>query len=94
MTRIRDDRQDEGGKVQSVDRELLKEKVTAGRLKLLIGTDAASTEAFQELLGGGRVGEFSDRAMGLRFRLRAKTPLLFLSAADAPSIIDTRVDHD
>lgn len=33
----------EGGKVQSVDRELLKEKVTQGRLKLLIGTDAAST---------------------------------------------------
>jgi len=41
----------EGGKVQSVDRELLKEKVTQGRLKLLIGTDAASTGLNLQRLG-------------------------------------------
>ena len=41
----------EGGQVQSVDRELLKEKVTQGRLKLLIGTDAASTGLNLQRLG-------------------------------------------
>jgi superfamily II DNA or RNA helicase len=41
----------EGGKVLSVDRELLKEKVTKGRLKLLIGTDAASTGLNLQRLG-------------------------------------------
>ena len=41
----------EGGKVQSVNRELLKEKVTQGRLKLLIGTDAASTGLNLQRLG-------------------------------------------
>lgn len=41
----------EGGKVQSVERELLKEKVTQGRLKLLIGTDAASTGLNLQRLG-------------------------------------------
>lgn len=41
----------EGGKVQTVDRELLKEKVTQGRLKLLIGTDAASTGLNLQRLG-------------------------------------------
>ena len=41
----------ERGKVQSVDRELLKEKVTQGRLKLLIGTDAASTGLNLQRLG-------------------------------------------
>jgi len=41
----------EGGKVQSVDRDLLKEKVTKGRLKLLIGTDAASTGLNLQRLG-------------------------------------------
>jgi SNF2 family DNA or RNA helicase len=41
----------EDGKVQSVDRELLKEKVTEGRLKLLIGTDAASTGLNLQRLG-------------------------------------------
>jgi len=41
----------EGGKIQSVDRELLKEKVTQGRLKLLIGTDAASTGLNLQRLG-------------------------------------------
>lgn len=41
----------ENGKVQSVDRELLKEKVTQGRLKLLIGTDAASTGLNLQRLG-------------------------------------------
>ncbi len=40
-----------GGKVQSVERELLKEKVTQGRLKLLIGTDAASTGLNLQRLG-------------------------------------------
>lgn len=41
----------EDGKVQSVDRELLKEKVTQGRIKLLIGTDAASTGLNLQHLG-------------------------------------------
>lgn len=41
----------EAGRVQSVDRELLKEKVTQGRLKLLIGTDAASTGLNLQRLG-------------------------------------------
>lgn len=41
----------EGGKVQSVNRELLKEKVTRGRLKILIGTDAASTGLNLQKLG-------------------------------------------
>lgn len=41
----------EGGKVQSVERGLLKEKVTQGRLKLLIGTDAASTGLNLQRLG-------------------------------------------
>lgn len=41
----------EDGKVQSVDRMLLKEKVTQGRLKLLIGTDAASTGLNLQRLG-------------------------------------------
>ena len=41
----------EGGKVLSVDRDLLKEKVTKGRLKLLIGTDAASTGLNLQRLG-------------------------------------------
>jgi superfamily II DNA/RNA helicase len=41
----------EGGKVHSVERELLKEKVTQGRLKLLIGTDAASTGLNLQRLG-------------------------------------------
>ncbi len=34
----------EGGKVQSINRELLKEKVAKGWLKLLIGTDAAAPD--------------------------------------------------
>lgn len=41
----------EGGKVHSVERELLKEKVIQGRLKLLIGTDAASTGLNLQRLG-------------------------------------------
>lgn len=41
----------EGGKIHSVDRDLLKEKVTKGRLKLLIGTDAASTGLNLQRLG-------------------------------------------
>jgi superfamily II DNA or RNA helicase len=41
----------EGRKVHSVERELLKEKVTQGRLKLLIGTDAASTGLNLQRLG-------------------------------------------
>lgn len=41
----------EGGKIQSIDRELLKEKVTQGRLKLLVGTDAASTGLNLQRLG-------------------------------------------
>lgn len=41
----------EGGKVLSVERDLLKEKVTKGRLKLLIGTDAASTGLNLQRLG-------------------------------------------
>jgi hypothetical protein len=41
----------ESGQVQSVHRELLKEKVTQGRLKLLIGTDAASTGLNLQRLG-------------------------------------------
>lgn len=41
----------EGGKVQSVKRELLLEKVIKGRLKLLIGTDAASTGLNLQKLG-------------------------------------------
>jgi superfamily II DNA/RNA helicase len=39
------------GKVQSIDREVLKEKVTQGRLKLLVGTDAASTGLNLQRLG-------------------------------------------
>jgi superfamily II DNA or RNA helicase len=41
----------EGGKVHRVNRELLKEKVAQGRLKLLIGTDAASTGLNLQKLG-------------------------------------------
>jgi superfamily II DNA or RNA helicase len=41
----------EGGKIQSINRDLLKEKVTQGRLKLLIGTDAASTGLNLQKLG-------------------------------------------
>lgn len=41
----------EGGKVQSIDRGLLKEKVTQGRLRFLIGTDAASTGLNLQRLG-------------------------------------------
>lgn len=41
----------EGGKIHSIDRELLKEKVTQGRLQLLIGTDAASTGLNLQRLG-------------------------------------------
>lgn len=41
----------EWGRLQSVDRALLKEKVTHGRLKLLIGTDAASTGLNLQRLG-------------------------------------------
>lgn len=41
----------EGGKVLSIDRGLLKEKVTNGRLKLLIGTDAASAGLNLQRLG-------------------------------------------
>jgi len=41
----------EGGKVLSVKRELLLEKVLKGRLKLLIGTDAASTGLNLQKLG-------------------------------------------
>ena len=41
----------EGGKIQSVDRELLKEKVKTGVLKLLVGTDAASTGLNLQRLG-------------------------------------------
>ncbi len=41
----------EGGKVHSIARELLTEKVTKGRLKLMIGTDAASTGLNLQRLG-------------------------------------------
>jgi hypothetical protein len=41
----------EKGEILSVNRELLKEKVTQGRLKLLIGTDAASTGLNLQKLG-------------------------------------------
>jgi superfamily II DNA or RNA helicase len=41
----------EGGKILTVERELLKEKVTESRLKLLIGTDAASTGLNLQRLG-------------------------------------------
>jgi hypothetical protein len=41
----------EAGKIQSVKRELLLEKVLKGRLKLLIGTDAASTGLNLQKLG-------------------------------------------
>jgi len=41
----------DAGKVHSVNRELLKEKVVQGRLKLLIGTDAASTGLNLQKLG-------------------------------------------
>ena len=41
----------EAGKILSVNRELLKEKVTQGRLKILIGTDAASTGLNLQKLG-------------------------------------------
>lgn len=39
------------GRVHSVPRELLKEKVTQGRLKILVGTDAASTGLNLQRLG-------------------------------------------
>lgn len=41
----------ENGEVHSVERGLLKEKVTNGRLKLLVGTDAASTGLNLQRLG-------------------------------------------
>lgn len=41
----------EDGKIQSVDRLLLKEKVKSGVLKLLVGTDAASTGLNLQTLG-------------------------------------------
>jgi superfamily II DNA/RNA helicase len=41
----------EDGKIQSVDRGLLKEKVKSGVLKLLVGTDAASTGLNLQTLG-------------------------------------------
>lgn len=41
----------EDGKVQTVDRELLKEKVSVGALKVLVGTDAASTGLNLQTLG-------------------------------------------
>ena len=41
----------EGGKVLNIERDLLKEKVTKSRLKLLIGTDAASTGLNLQRLG-------------------------------------------
>jgi superfamily II DNA/RNA helicase len=41
----------EGGKIHSIKRELLTEKVTQGRLKILIGTDAASTGLNLQRLG-------------------------------------------
>ena len=41
----------EDGKVQAVDRDLLKEKVQVGALKLLVGTDAASTGLNLQTLG-------------------------------------------
>ena len=41
----------EEGKVQAVDRDLLKEKVRVGTLKLLVGTDAASTGLNLQSLG-------------------------------------------
>jgi superfamily II DNA or RNA helicase len=41
----------EGGKIQSIARELLKEKVTQGRLQVLVGTDAASTGLNLQRLG-------------------------------------------
>jgi len=41
----------ENGEIQSVDRELLKEKVNRGLLKLLVGTDAASTGLNLQRLG-------------------------------------------
>ncbi len=40
------------GKVQSVDRDILKEKVKVGALKILVGTDAASTGLNLQGLGG------------------------------------------
>jgi hypothetical protein len=40
-----------GGKIQSIDREILKEQVTQGHLKLLVGTDAASTGLNLQRLG-------------------------------------------
>jgi len=41
----------DGGKIHNVNRDLLKEKVVQGRLKLLIGTDAASTGLNLQKLG-------------------------------------------
>lgn len=41
----------EEGKVQAVEREILKEKVRVGVLKLLVGTDAASTGLNLQRLG-------------------------------------------
>ncbi|MCO8122598.1 SNF2-related protein [Stieleria sp. TO1_6] len=41
----------ENGKIQTIDRELLKEKVRVGTLKILVGTDAASTGLNLQTLG-------------------------------------------
>ena len=41
----------DGGKVHSINRDMLKEKVVQGRLKILIGTDAASTGLNLQKLG-------------------------------------------
>ena len=41
----------EEGKIQTVDREILKEKVRVGALKILVGTDAASTGLNLQSLG-------------------------------------------
>jgi hypothetical protein len=41
----------EDGKVQTIDREILKEKIRVGALKVLVGTDAASTGLNLQRLG-------------------------------------------
>ena len=41
----------EDGKVQAIDRDILKEKVRVGALKVLVGTDAASTGLNLQRLG-------------------------------------------